>query len=156
MLDYGSHVPLSLPLEFSKFSGKVLDTRTKEQKSAHFKRYDDAAALRGEAVKKEKEELDVCTDRFARSFKLQRQRMVTTQDMSRTGFKDHWQVKKETQERMLTKQLMELKRAVEHLERDLAEAQREADDELKRIKNNERILNAVPVLGKPAATQRRF
>jgi hypothetical protein len=156
MLDYGSHVPLSLPLEFSKFSGKVLDTRTKEQKSAHFKRYDDAAALRGEAVTKEKAELDVLTDRFARSFKLQRQHMVTTQDMSRSGFKDHWQVKKETQERMLTKQLMELKRAVEHLERDLAEAQNEADEELRRIKNNDRILTAVPVLGKPAATQRRF
>jgi hypothetical protein len=54
------------------------------------------------------------------------------------------------------KQLMELKRAVEHLERDLAEAQNEADTELRRIKNNDRILNAVPILGRPASTQRRF
>jgi hypothetical protein len=156
MLDYGSHVPISLPLEFSKFSARALDTRMKEQKSAHFKRYDDAAALRGEAVRQEKEELDTLTGRFARSFNLQRQRMVTTQDMSRTGFKDHWRVKKEQQERILTKELMDLKRAVEHLERDLGEAQDEADAELRRIKNNERILNAVPVLGKPASTQRRF
>jgi hypothetical protein len=156
MLDYGSHVPISLPLEFSKFTAKVLDTRTKEQKAGHFKRYDDAAAFRGDAVKKEKEELKTCTERFARSFNLQKQRMVTTQDMSRVGFHDHWRVKKEQQERLLIKHLMELRRAVEHLERDLADAQNEADTELKRIKNNDRILNATPVLGRPASTQRRF
>jgi hypothetical protein len=156
MLDYGSHVPISLPLEFSKFSARVLDTRTKEQKSAHFKRYDDAAAFRGDAVKKEKDELKTCTERFARSFNLQKARMVTIQEQKRTGFHDHWRVKKEQQERLLTKHLMELRRAVEHLERDLAEAQNEADTELKRIKNNDRILNATPVLGRPASTQRRF
>jgi hypothetical protein len=155
LFDYGSHVPRSLPLEFSKFSTKVLDTRRREQKSAHFRRYDDAAALRREAVKKEKEELHVLTERFGRSYKLQKQEVVRKQDQKRSGFKDHWQWKGERTERQLAAKLSELKRAVEHLERDLAEAQGNTDAELRRIKNNDRLVNT-PVIGRPASTQRRF
>jgi NTP pyrophosphatase (non-canonical NTP hydrolase) len=155
MLDYGSHVPLSLPLEFSKFSGKLLDVRERERKSAWFRRYDDASALRGEALRKEKDELDVCSDRFARSFKLQRSHLLYQQDQKRSGFATHWQRKTEDTERICTKELSELKQAVTHWERDVSEAKREAGTELGRIKNNER-LTSLPVPGRPAATHRRF
>jgi hypothetical protein len=155
MIDYGSHVPTSLPLEFSKFSAKVLDTRNREQKSAYFGDYDNAANLRQVAVKKEKEELNTLSDRFARSYKLQKQQVLKKQDQQRSGFEDHWERKKEESERALTKQLNERKLAVEHLERELAEAKKLADAELERIKNNERVVNT-PVVARPAATQRRF
>jgi hypothetical protein len=111
MLDYGLYVPLSLPLEFSKFSGRLLDVGERERKSAWFRRYDNASSLRSEALRKEKEELDLCSDRFARSFKLQRSRLLTQQDQKRSRFATHWQMKTEGTERICTKELSELKQA---------------------------------------------
>ena len=115
----------------------------------------DAQALRSEAVKREKEELDALSDRFARSFKLQRQQMLHKQDQKREAFKELWVRKKEKNQRSLNAKMSELKRAVEHLERDLVEAQRAAGAERTRIRNNERLVNT-PVQGRPAATPRRY
>lgn len=155
MLDYGSHVPTVLPLEFSKFSGKALDMRERERKSAHFRGYDDAQALRKESSKKEKEELQVLGQRFARSFTLQKKEMLRKQDQKRVAFDDLWTRKKEKTQREISAKMSELKRAVDHLERDLLEAQKAAGGEMVRIKNNERLVST-PVLGKPAASPRRF
>jgi hypothetical protein len=157
MLDYGSHVPTSLPLEFSKFSGKLLDTRERQRKSAWFRRYEDAAALRKEALQKEKDELNVCTDRFARSFKLQRQHVLDKQDEKRQVFQDFWVRKKQKNERRIAKELGDLRCAVEHWERDIGNSRRGASVEMGRIKTNERAASAaLPVQSRAAATQRRF
>jgi hypothetical protein len=155
MLDYGSHVPVTLPLEFSKFSAKVLDVRERERKSAWFKRYDDAAAHRKDALRREREELDANSDRFARSFKLQRGELLRKQDLKRAGFEKNWQAKTEQALRQGARELGELRRAVEHWERDVAEARKIAGTELARIKNNERI-GHIPVQSRQAASPRRF
>jgi hypothetical protein len=155
MLDYGSHVPTSLPLEFSKFSGKVLDSRVREQKSAVIRKYDDAAALRGEAVKREKEELEVLSERFGKSFKLQRQHVLSKQVQKREGFSTLWKRKQETKERALAREMAELRKAVENYERELAEAQKCENTELGRIRNNERV-SALPMLSRAASSQHRF
>lgn len=152
MLDYGSHVPLSLPLEFSKFSGKVLDMRERERKSAGIRKYDDAHALRGESVKREKEELENNSAKFARSFTLQKQQMIHSQEQKRIAFKELWVRKKEKHQRDLRTRMMELRKAVENLEKDLMVAQQGAGNEMLRIKDNER-LTALPVAGRPAARQ---
>jgi hypothetical protein len=157
MLDYGSHVPTSLPLEFSKFSGKLLDTRERQRKSAWFRRYEDAAALRKDALQKEKDELNTCTDRFARSFKLQRQHVLDKQDEKREGFHDFWLRKKQACDRKIAKELSDLRYAVEHWDRDLTGAKRSATGEMGRIRTNEKAAAAaLPVQSRAAATQHRF
>lgn len=152
LLDYGSHVPTSLPLEFSKFSGKVLDMRERERKSASMRMYDNAQTLRTEAVKKEKEELDALSQRFARSFNLQRQRVLSKQEQSREAFKELWVRKKEKNQRDLKAKMSELRRAVVNLEKDLAEAQQVAGCEMARIQNNQRILST-PIASKQAVVR---
>jgi hypothetical protein len=155
MLDYGSHVPVTLPLEFSKFSAKVLNVRERERKSAWFRRYDEAAAHHKDALRMEREELDVNSDRFARSFKIQRGELLRKQDMKRAGFDKNWQAKTEGAVRETARELADPRKAVEHWERDLAEARRLAGTELARIKNNERIAH-IPVQSRQAASPRRF
>jgi hypothetical protein len=155
MLDYGSHVPTSLPLEFSKFSGKVLDTREREWKSAKTRKYDDAAALRREAVKREKEELGVLAERFTRSFHLQKRHVLKKQELKREAFDDLWVRKRAKNERVLTKEVLDSRLAVQNLTRKLQEARDAEAAELHRIRENERILST-PVSSKPAAAPRRF
>jgi hypothetical protein len=157
MLDYGSHVPRSLPLEFSKFSGKLLDVRERQRKSAWFRRYDDAGALRKEALQKEKDELNACTDRFTRSFKLQRQHVLDKQEEKRNGFQDFWVRKKQQCDRKIAKELSDLRYAVEHWDRDVGHSKRSASCEMGRIRTNEKAATAaLPVQSRAAATQRRF
>jgi hypothetical protein len=157
MLDYGSHVPTSLPLEFSKFSGRLLDVRERQHKSALSRRYEDAAALRQEALQREKDELNVCTDRFARSFKLQRQHVLDKQERRRDGFQELWVRKKQKNERTVAKELSDVRCAVDHWERDVSGARRSATSEMTRVRNNEKdATSAIPVQARAAATQRRF
>jgi hypothetical protein len=155
MLDYGSHVPSSLPLEFSKFSGKVLDTREREWKSAQTRKYEDAAALRREAVKREKEELGALATRFTKSFHLQKQHVLKKQELKREAFDDLWVRKRAKNERVLTKELLDSRLAVQNLTRKLQEVRDAETAELHRIRENERILST-PVSSKPAATPQRF
>jgi hypothetical protein len=155
MLDYGSHVPKDLPLEFSKFSGKVLDTREREHKSALTRQYEDASALRKEAVTREKEELGALSDRFAKSFRLQKQHMLKKQALKREAFEDLWVRKREKNERVLTKEVLDLKLLVRNLERELQEAKDAEAAELRRIRDNERIFST-PVVARQAAAPRRF
>jgi hypothetical protein len=147
MLLFGSHVPTTLPLEYSKFSNRVLDARAREQKSAHFRFYDDAQALRGEVVRRERDELDTLSERFSRSFKLQRQTMLSRQDQQRLTFQDFWTRKKEKVEAETTAELIKLRKAVDHLQLELNEARRSAGDELARIRTNERRAST-PITGK--------
>ncbi|KAK8834044.1 hypothetical protein M9Y10_027515 [Tritrichomonas musculus] len=155
LLDFGSHVPTSLPLEYSKFSGKVLDMRTREYRSAQIRKYDDAAALRSEAVKREKQELDQLSERFTRSFKLQRQYLLKKQDERRESFKTLWKRKMEKNELDCHRTMMEARQAVENLERELAEAKKSCNSEIDRINNNERLVNT-PIASRAAATPRRY
>lgn len=155
MLDYGAHAPTSLPLEFSKFSGKVLDMRVRERKSAGIRKYDDAAALRTEAVKKEKEELQALSERFIRSYQLQKQEVLRKQGLKKAAFKELWIRKSEKNQREIAAKMRELKVAVTNLEREVADAQMSAGAELTRIRNNERLVNT-PTAGKQAASPHRF
>lgn len=151
MLEFGSHVPTSLPLEFSKFSNKVLDARVKERRSAQIRKYEDAAAIRKEAVSRERSELDTLSERFNRSFKLQRQNQLAKQEQKRASFQALWQRKSERNEAEIQKKLLELKRTVDHLEQELIEAQGSSRNELNRIKKNERIVST-PVAARPKGT----
>jgi hypothetical protein len=153
MLLVGSHVPTTLPLEFSKFSARVLDTRVREQKSAHFRFYEDAQALRGEVVRRERDELDTLSDRFSRSFKLQRQTMLSRQDQQRLTFQDFWTRKKERVEAETAAELIKLRKAVEHLQIELNDARKSAADELARIRANERTAST-PIAGKARGSLR--
>ena len=155
MLDYGAHGPTSLPLEFSKFSGKVLDMRVRERKSAGIRKYDDARALRKEAVKREKAELQVSSAQFQRSYKLQKQHVLHKQDLRREAFKELWVRKSEKNQRDISQKMSELRKAVERLERDLADAQMAANKELIRIRNNEKLVD-IPVASRPASSPRRY
>jgi hypothetical protein len=148
MLLFGSHAPTSVPIEFSKFSGRILDARQRETKSALFKQYDDAAALRAEAVQQEKQELQSMSEKFARSFNLQRQTMLTKQEGQRKCFEIFWARKKDQATLEIKTELEQLKKTVEHLEIALEEAKQSATVEMGRIKNNERI-GAGPLVGRP-------
>jgi len=48
-LEYGSHVPQSLPLEYSKFSANALNLRERQQKAAKLRLYDDAESFSKQA-----------------------------------------------------------------------------------------------------------
>jgi hypothetical protein len=153
MLLFGSHVPTTLPLEYSKFSPRVLDTRVREQKSAHFRFYDDAQVLRGEVVRKERDELDTLSERFSRSCKLQQQTMLSQQDQQRLTFQDFWTRKKEKVETETAAELIKLRKAVDHLQLELNEARKSAGDELARIRSNERRAST-PIAGKARGSLR--
>jgi predicted nucleic acid-binding protein len=149
ILCFGSHVPTMLPLEYSKFSAKVLDAKVREQRSAASRLYDDAAALRSEVIAREKQ-LDVLSDKFARSFKLQRRTMLERQDRRRETFQVFWERKREKDEAEIREELVRLKKRVEHLEAELADAKELAAAEMSRVsENNRRSLSATAV--KPRA-----
>jgi hypothetical protein len=136
MLDFVSHVLVSLPLEFSEFSAKLLDVRERERKEGWFGRYDDAAAHHMDALRTERDELDATSNQFARSFKLQRGELLRKEDQRRAGFEMSWQKKTEQTAREAARELAELKRAIEYWEKDHAEAKKGAAAELDRIRNN--------------------
>lgn len=110
MLAFGSYLPTTLPLEYSKFSNKVLDMRVREHRSAQIRNYDDAQALRNEAIKLERQELDNLSLRFQRSFTLQRQHMLKLQQMQRQSFDVLWKRKQDKYEADLTAELTRLKK----------------------------------------------
>jgi multidrug efflux pump subunit AcrA (membrane-fusion protein) len=153
MLVFGSHAPTTVPIEFSKFSGRLLDTRHREVKSALFGMYDDAAALRAEAVQREREELRAMSEKFARSFNLQRQTMLTKQDGQRKCFEIFWARRKDQATLAIKTELEQLKKTVEHLEIALDDARRDANAEMERIRNNERI-GPAPLAGRPGGISR--
>jgi hypothetical protein len=154
-VDHDASVPKRLPLEFSKFSAKVLDTRERERKSAWFRRYDDAMSLRKDALRIEREELDARSAGFARWAKLGKERVLRSQDVKRDGFQTNWQRKAEEVDRACARDLINLRRAIEHWERDVFNARRATTVEIGRIRNNERLAR-LPIQARQAATQRRF
>lgn len=137
MVDFGSHVPTELPLEYSKVSNRVLDMQVRERRNAQIRRYDDATALRKEALALERQELDRHNAEFTRAFKLTKQHIQKKQNEKRESFHILWQRKKEKNEAEIRRQIHQLKMAVEHLEKDLAEAKRETQKEMNRVTKRE-------------------
>ncbi|OHT17438.1 hypothetical protein TRFO_12401 [Tritrichomonas foetus] len=149
LLQFGSHTPTTLPVEYSKFSNKVLDTRVREYKSATIRQYEDADALHNEVIKKEREELDTMSERFQRSFKLQRQNKLNSQEQQRKSFETFWDRKKQKELSESTAEVTKLRMSVDHLQKQLDEAKGAAGGELSRIRNNERIKASTPVASRP-------
>ena len=138
-LEYGSHVPQSLPLEYSKFSANALDLRERQAKAARFRMYDDAASFRKQALALEKKQLQQHNEQFERAFNLNKKYLNKKMDEKRECFREIWRRKKEKVTRDTTAELRQAKRAIENLERELAEAQKSSDKEMSRIRRNERV-----------------
>jgi len=141
LLELGSHVPQSLPLEFSKFSNKVLDAKERERYSALSMRYEDAEALRKEVHQMEKKEIVSLNDKFVKSYKLNRQHILKVQEQKREAFRDIWDRKKNRLINQTQQTIRQAKLAVEKLERELDEARRLTQEEFQRVKNSERHAN---------------
>jgi hypothetical protein len=128
----------------------VLDLRERQRKSAWFRRYGDADALRSDAVGRERAELEALARRCARSFGLQRREADRRQQRRRRVFADHWGQKGEQAEAEAAKEL-----SVRHLERGVADAEAAGAAELRLISRNERLAST-PMAARQAATHRRF
>jgi hypothetical protein len=150
MIEYGTHRPKGLPIEFAKVSSKVLELRARERKAAWFRRYDEAEELRKEAHKKERQDLDANQGRFARSYALQKQDVARKQDTRRDVFHTHWGQKKEQSQRPVARQMQETTRAVEHWERDVGDAESALGAECGRVARTARIV------GSTVTGRRRF
>jgi hypothetical protein len=153
MIEYGTHLPTSIPLEYSKFSTKILDMRERERKAAWFRRYEDATVLRTEAHKRERQELDAMNGRFARAYALGKNEVARKQGMRRDAFQQHWQSKKEQSERPAAREIEVTGRAIAHWERQLTDAHAALGAECRRIERNERIVST-PVAARATATRR--
>jgi hypothetical protein len=153
MVEYGTHVPTSIPLEYSKFSTKILDMRERERKAAWFRKYDDAVELRKQVHQRERQELDAMNGRFARSYALQKKEVVRKQGVRKDAFQDHWDRKRDDTERPAVRQIEQTGRAESHWERDLTDARGALGAECRRIENNERVVST-PVVARQAATRR--
>ena len=139
MVELGAHVPTSLPLEFSKFSGKVLDARERLYRSAQIRKYDDASAIKKEVLQRERNELESNNEKFIRSYQLQKQKLLKLQDQKRESFQILWERKHHKNQWQIQQQISQKKMAVENLERQLKEAKGNAESEISRIKNNQKI-----------------
>ena len=137
LVELGSHIPNTLPLEYSKFSGKTLDARERSYRAAQIRKYDDAAAIKKEVLQRERDELEANNEKFVRSYNLQKQKI---QDRKRESFDILWQRKRDKAEWAIQQTMLQKKRAVENLERQLEDAQSNANQEIGRIKNNQRVL----------------
>jgi len=137
MLEYGSHVPTSIPLEFSKVSSKVLDLNERSIKAAQLRKYEDSDSLRKEAHRIERKELDQQNEKFIKSFKLNKQQMLKKQDEKRACFREIWRRKKDKVTREINEKLLHCRKAIENLEKELEYAQMSAGKEVMRIKVNE-------------------
>jgi len=156
MVELGSHVPTTLPLEFSHFSNKVLDARERSYRAAQIRKYEDASAIKKEAVQREKEELEANNEKFIRSYTLNKQHMQKLQDRKRESFQILWERKKEKNEWQIQQTIAQKKIAVQNLERELAEARNSADCELNRIRKNQRASSVTPVASRPKASTLTF
>jgi hypothetical protein len=106
-------------------------------------------------LRREKDELGANSDRLARSFKPQRGELLRKQDQKHGGFDKRWWRKREQTAMEAARELSEQSRAIEHRERDLAEAKKGAAVVLRRIGNNERVAH-IPLQSRPVASPRRF
>jgi hypothetical protein len=101
-----------------------------------------------EGLRREMDELDANSNRFARSFKLQRGELPCKQDQKRAGFEKKWQ-RKTAREADI--ELAQLRRAIEHWERDFAEAKTSAAVELGHTRNSDRVA-PIHLQGRPVAS----
>lgn len=136
MLEQGSHLPTTLPLEYQKFSHKVLNAREKEQKGAKISMYDDAIANRKYAIALEKEEIQRNNEAFAKAFKANRDVLIKNQEQKRAGFQEVWRRKKDKVTAELAAEVEQARRAVENIERELEFARRSENKELGRIRSH--------------------
>jgi hypothetical protein len=155
LVEYGRERPTSVPLEYSKFSSKVLDMRERERKAAWFRQYGKAEEIKKEVHRKERQELESLNGRFVRACALEKKEVVRKQERRRDAFQDHWDRKKERNERATAREIEETEKAVGHWERQLAEAQRALEAECGRIENNERIVST-PIAARPTARSWRY
>ena len=139
MLEYGSHLPTTLPLEYQKFSSKVLDAKEKEEKGARLRMYDEAAANRAYRFQLEREEIERNNEAFARAFNANKQVLIKSQQQKREGFKEVWRRKKDKVTAELAAEMEQAKRAVENLERELAYAKNAEYNEIGRIRSSSAI-----------------
>ena len=135
MLEHGSHLPTSLPLEYQKFSSKVLDAKEKEEKGARLRMYDEAAANRHYRFQLEREEIERNNEAFARAFKANKEVLIKSQQQKREGFKEVWRRKKDKVTAELAAEMEQARRAVENLERELAYAKNAEYAEMNRIRS---------------------
>lgn len=149
-LEYGSHVPKSLPLEYSKFNANALNLRERQRKAARLRMYDDADNFSKQALALEKKQLQAQNEKFVRAFNLNRKYLDKKMVEQRECFREIWRRKKEKVSRDTTAELRQSKKAIENLEKELAEAQASCAREMRRIKLNERIGTA-PVNARPGA-----
>ena len=133
-IEEAAHLPTTLPLEYQKFSHKVLNAREKEQKGAKISMYDDAIANRKQAQALEKEEIKRNNEQFARAFKANREVILQTQAKKRAGFDEVWRRKKDKVTAQLAAEMEQARKAVENLERELEFARRSEEKELGRIR----------------------
>lgn len=138
-LEYGSHVPQTLPLEYSKFSENALNLRQRQQNAAKLRMYEDAESFSKQALALEKKQLQQHNEQFERAFNLNKKYLNGKMDEKRTCFREIWRRKKEKVTRDTQQELKQAKKAIENLERELAEAQGSASAEMRRIKANERV-----------------
>lgn len=139
LLEFGSHVPTSLPLEYSKVTNRVLNLREREVKASRIRYYDDATSFRKEATKLEKEQLQHQNELFVRAFNRNRAYKLKKQEDQRDCFREIWRRKKEKVSRDTRMQLAQARTAVENLERELADATKECNKEMERIRRDEAI-----------------
>jgi hypothetical protein len=148
LLEHGSHVPTTLPLEYSHFADKTLDTRVREQKAARVRKYEDAEAFHADALKKEKADLQHNQESFTRAFNLNREHLMRKQQTQRDIFKDRWTIKRDKMLHDVYYDLRTAKSAVDHLEKELEFAGRAADGEFDRIRGRVRR-RYPPILARP-------
>ena len=124
--------------------------RVREHRSAQIRNYDDAQALRNEAIKLERQELDNLSLRFQRSFTLQRQHMLKSQQMQRQSFDVLWKRKQDKYEADLTAELTRLKKLTQNLAMQVEEAEQRANGEILRIQmNDRRKYSLTPLASRP-------
>lgn len=143
IVELGSHVPTTLPLEYSKLSNKVLNTRQKEYYAANIYRYDDATNYHSEAHRKEREELDTLNERFVRSFKLNRRNLLSKQGQKRQCFTEVWERKRTKMNTEMQHEVEKAKKALDRLECELGQCRNGVRGEYSRIKSNERAQTSI-------------
>lgn len=142
MIVFSSHVPTSLPLEYSKPTNRVLNLKERAEKAARIRGYDEAQSLRNEAVKIEKQQLLRQNELFIRAFKMNRSYMERKMDEKKSCFRDLWKRKKEKVTRDNTEKLRQHRLAIENLERELADAEASVHKEHDRIKRSAGYMNS--------------
>lgn len=148
-IDFDQQVPEKLPLEYSKFSGKVLEKRERIYQNAMQRNYEEADALRRDVIKREKLELEENRRNYVKSFTYQQKYIQKQKDQQREAFNELWNRKRDKNERDLQEEMAQHLAAVENLRRELANAQKACKDEIDRINHNLRI-SYTPLAGRAA------